>query len=112
MRLDVFNRDGFACCKCGDKKSTLNAHHVHYHPLAEGPWDYDSRTIITLCATCHEGEHSDLDNAKASVLLAIAAMGYTTAHELECLCDVLGALDRETLTRLFLERSNGKNQNN
>jgi len=61
LRLRVFARDEWSCRTCHKTTETLHAHHVHYHPLAEGPWDYDIDSIITLCANCHSDEHSDLE---------------------------------------------------
>ncbi len=112
MRLRVYERDGFACRCCGSKEKTLHAHHVQYHPHAEGPWDYDQDTIITLCADCHSDEHSDLDSSKANVILALVKMGYWGTFELDSLCDILGVLTKDDLTKIFLERVYGSNQNN
>jgi hypothetical protein len=111
MRLRVFERDGFQCVSCGSKTKTLNAHHSHYHPLSEGPWDYDMDTIFTLCADCHSDEHANSGASKASVLLALAKIGFWSEYEMGCLCDILGVLTKDDLTRMFLEKSNGKNQN-
>lgn len=38
VRLEVFNRAGFACEVCGDKSSTLHAHHGTYF-YGIDPWD-------------------------------------------------------------------------
>jgi hypothetical protein len=111
MRLRVYERDGFKCRICGCATKTLNAHHVHYHPYAEGPWDYDSDTIITLCVDCHSDEHINLDASKANVMLALAKMGYWGNFEFDALCDVLEGLTKEDLTQLFREKSYGSNQN-
>ena len=101
MRLRVYERDGFKCKICGCATKTLNAHHVQYHPFAEGPWDYDPDTIITLCVDCHSDEHIELEASKANVMLALVKM-----------CDVFGSLSKNDLTQLFLEKSCGSNQNN
>lgn len=59
-RLEVMDRDGFACQICGDKTTTLNVHHRYYiltggsHPRA--PWDYPMETFVTLCEPCHKRE--------------------------------------------------------
>jgi hypothetical protein len=111
MRLRVYERDGFACRCCGSTTKTLHAHHCHYHPYSEGPWDYDMDTIITLCVECHSDEHAGLDATKANVMLALAKMGYWGIFELDALCDVLGKLSKEDLTQLFREKANGTNQN-
>ena len=38
-RLEIFERDGWSCCRCGDTESTLNVHHLRYVP-GHDPWDY------------------------------------------------------------------------
>jgi hypothetical protein len=84
LRLRVFDRDGWKCRACKKENKTLNAHHVQYHPFAEGPWDYDIESIITLCSDCHVDEHSDLDAAKANLIIALTKKGYVTAYDFDC----------------------------
>jgi len=52
-RYDVYLRDGFACCHCGDDKGgNLNAHHIRSfanHPDLR----FDVRNGVTLCEGCH-----------------------------------------------------------
>ena len=52
FRLEVFQRDGFACRFCGDKESTLHAHHLQYNGQ---PWEANIEDVITLCDKCHSG---------------------------------------------------------
>lgn len=89
LRLRVFERDEWTCRNCGSISKTLNAHHVQYHPYAEGPWDYDIQTIITLCSDCHSEEHTGIDAAKANVILALAKKGYVTTFDFDCLTDLI-----------------------
>ncbi|MBU2647516.1 HNH endonuclease [bacterium] len=56
-RLEIFNRDDFKCVLCGDKNTTLHAHHIFYDKGLE-PWEYDNQSIQTLCETCHERIHA------------------------------------------------------
>lgn len=112
MRLRVFERDNFTCRCCGDKSKTLNAHHAHYHPFSEGPWDYDMDTIITLCSDCHSDEHTSLDSSKANLILAIVKMGYWGSFEFDSLSTMLDVITKEDIKKIFLEKSNGTNQNN
>ena len=53
LRLEVMQRDGFACTLCGDTKSTLNVHHRHYE-RDRAPWEYQTEILRTLCESCHE----------------------------------------------------------
>ncbi len=89
LRLRVFERDQWTCRVCDGKEKTLHAHHVHYHPLAEGPWDYDLETIVTMCSDCHSDEHTELDAAKANLILALAKKGYVTSFDFECLATII-----------------------
>ena len=55
-RLEVMERDGFCCQRCGDKTKTLNVHHLKYSKRGN-PWDVDARNLVTLCERCHESAH-------------------------------------------------------
>lgn len=54
-RLEIFERDNWACVLCCDHESTLNVHHVEYIKNKE-PWDYDDKYLWTLCNKCHDIE--------------------------------------------------------
>ncbi len=109
LRLRVFERDNWTCRNCGRKDKTLNAHHVHYHPYAEGPWDYDTETIIALCSDCHSDEHTELSAYQASVILALAKIGYVTSYDYDCLLTILSKISKDDLDCLFMEKEYGKN---
>lgn len=51
-RLEIFKRDNWRCCLCGDTENTLHVHHLRYKKNAD-PWDYDNDDLITLCESCH-----------------------------------------------------------
>ena len=85
MRLQVFERDHWSCRICETKETSLHAHHPHYHPDAEGPWDYDIDTIITLCEDCHENEHANLATVKADLILALVKIGFCTSDDFQFL---------------------------
>src|SRR6185312_12685731 len=51
-RLDVFNRDSFACTNCGRSDIELQVHHYDYIKGVE-PWEYPMDMLTTLCADCH-----------------------------------------------------------
>lgn len=52
-RLEIMQRDNFACKKCQDTLSNLQVHHTYYKPHTD-PWDYPDEALITLCELCHE----------------------------------------------------------
>ena len=49
-RLEIMQRDGFACVSCGDSSSTLHVHHKRYQGEL---WESPSDDLQTLCETCH-----------------------------------------------------------
>lgn len=56
-RLDVLNRDGFACIKCGNSKVELHVHHTFYD--GRKPWEYELSALETLCKLCHQKHHGN-----------------------------------------------------
>lgn len=59
-RLRILERDGFECCNCGDRNSTLEIHHHQYKGWNTNPWDYDDEHLQTLCSKCHRKITDDL----------------------------------------------------
>lgn len=51
-RLDILERDGWACKSCGDTETTLHIHHHQYNKGAS-PWEYDNDLLVTYCEDCH-----------------------------------------------------------
>ena len=51
-RLEIIQRDGFACCACKAKDHPLNVHHGFY-ARGVNPWEYSDDTLWTLCEDCH-----------------------------------------------------------
>lgn len=49
-RLEILERDGWKCQKCGDEKSTLHVHHLTY---SGNLWDVDNDSLAALCEHCH-----------------------------------------------------------
>lgn len=56
-RLEIFNRDNWACTNCGETKLELHAHHELY---SGEPWEVSSDLIKTLCHLCHTNKHKAL----------------------------------------------------
>lgn len=50
-RLEILQRDNWACTFCGDKETSLHIHHTKY---TGEPWEAPSEDLKTLCAHCHE----------------------------------------------------------
>ncbi len=52
-RLQILERDNFACKMCGDKNNPLHIHHKRY--INDNlPWEYQDDDLITLCEYCHK----------------------------------------------------------
>ena len=58
-RLQILERDLFACKLCSDTTSTLHVHHRYYEGYKD-PWDYNNSCLITLCESCHEIEETSI----------------------------------------------------
>ncbi len=56
-RLEILNRDGWACVLCFNSKDQLHVHHLFYEKGKE-PWEYNSGFLITLCSDCHKEDES------------------------------------------------------
>jgi hypothetical protein len=52
-RLEIFERDGWACMACSSKSKTLHVHHIFYLPKKE-PWEIPNGFLITFCEGCHK----------------------------------------------------------
>lgn len=53
-RLEIMQRDKYACQHCHSTTNTLHVHHVHYNKGAM-PWEYEDDMLMTLCEDCHNG---------------------------------------------------------
>jgi hypothetical protein len=67
LRLQIFERDEFACQRCGDDKSTLHVHHLRYIPGKE-PWEYPIGVCLTLCEECHTFEYENMSNSISGLI--------------------------------------------
>lgn len=56
-RQQILRRDNYKCSKCANTQQ-LHVHHLIYQYGFE-VWEYEDQYLITLCSTCHEGEHQD-----------------------------------------------------
>lgn len=70
-RLEILERDGWACTICGDKEKTLHVHHMHYL-YGAAPWEYENGYLSTLCEDCHEEEGACKKNEIETLRCAMA----------------------------------------
>ena len=75
LRLQVLERDGWACILCEDTENTLAVHHKFYRKGVE-PWDYPLDTFVTLCETCHTEQYEFRPRVEQSLLQALKEKGF------------------------------------
>lgn len=73
-RLEIFERDGFACRVCGDTKKELQVHHIMYLAGLE-PWNYPGEVLVTLCVAHHEAEELGKHPAEAQLIETLRSLG-------------------------------------
>lgn len=66
-RLEIFQRDNFACTICGNTEHQLQVHHLYYLPEML-IWQYDNECYKTVCPKCHKILNKEL--SKISGILA------------------------------------------
>jgi len=76
LRLQVFERDGWACRWCYAKKQTLAVHHLWYETEAE-PWEATPESLLTVCESCHQTEYDSRAKYEALLLEAIRRKGFS-----------------------------------
>jgi len=54
-RLEILNRDNFACTDCKSTDKTLHVHHRYYEKGLD-IWDYPDNAFLSLCEDCHKAE--------------------------------------------------------
>jgi hypothetical protein len=81
-RLEVMEREGFACQQCHSIDKTLNVHHGFYASGYE-PWEYPSKSLHCLCEECHEMRQS----REHDVHLEISKLTFSELDSL--MCDVM-----------------------
>lgn len=96
-RLQILERDGFACKNCGDANSTLNVHHTFYWDKEDEvpPWDYNDVSLMTLCDSCHDLEHKEISIHREQLIRVISEAGLGSCLKLDTLIDAF-ALSLET----------------
>lgn len=95
-RLEILERDHFACQICFDGESELHVHHKSYRYGAM-PWDYDNNLLVTLCKNCHAEETANLKNEERA-LLDTLKIGGANSQELNALMDAFADMRRHPLT--------------
>ena len=68
-RLEIMQRDGFRCKRCGNNDKQLHVHHIIYCNDFKDPWDYPDYLLITLCMDCHDLEGNIIQRGIADNIL-------------------------------------------
>lgn len=97
-RLQIMERDGWACRLCEDNQSTLAVHHRDYLP-GRNPWDYPDNLLITLCEHCHEEE---MERRGIEDRLIHSLRENLFSNELFLLTDAITSLPELTQPDLFM----------
>lgn len=74
MRLEILQRDDWACQICFDTKSTLNVHH-RYYEAGRDPWNYPEPALVTLCEDCHALEGDYRAESETRLIKALRSAG-------------------------------------
>lgn len=81
-RLEILNRDGWKCRRCGEKTKTLHVHHVAYL-RGKAPWEHPDTGMLTLCHGCHAIAESTAECFKA-ILCGDGMNGMFLMSEVAC----------------------------
>ena len=68
-RLEILDRDEWACQLCHDSESPLHVHHKGY-VKGRDPWAYDDSWLATVCEVCHQIETDERYPTNDSLVLA------------------------------------------
>lgn len=72
-RLEILQRDDFACRDCEATDKTLHVHHCLYRQNLN-PWEYRDDELRTLCEDCHQKRGKVEANVKLEFARLLAQM--------------------------------------
>ena len=82
LRLQVFERDEWACQWCYAKKRTLAVHHLWYEKGAE-PWEAGMDSLLTVCELCHQQEYEYRNQYESELLEVLRRKGFSAVGILQ-----------------------------
>jgi hypothetical protein len=88
VRLEVMQRDGWKCIRCGEATRTLHVHHTYYLD-GHNPWDYPPESLQTVCEDCHHFEYEDRPQAEQALLQSLRVLGFDST-DVKILADAFG----------------------
>jgi hypothetical protein len=98
-RLEILERDGFACRACGDGASTLHVHHVMYRQ-GRDPWEYPACMLLTLCELCHKPGTTETFEMVEELMASISPASKSPVAEATELFRFLSEDGAQLLTKL------------
>ena len=78
-RLEILQRDDWACSVCGCTNKTLHVHHTWYDRDAE-PWGAGDSELVTLCEDCHANERESRAESMQLLAEALGMSGFLSRH--------------------------------
>ena len=96
-RLEIFERDGWECVRCGDATTELHVHHKRYDKW-KNPWDYNNQDLETLCEFCHKNKHEVDHNGLIEVKFGVSGGGNTIILCPFCNNDCISVVDVKIVT--------------
>lgn len=106
-RLEIFERDAFACRYCGDKSKTLHVHHLKYDG---DPWDVPEKYLLTVCEECHQEEHENRRHMEDYLLMTLRTSGASNV-DVDIIATIFEEMgDISVINKYFMRwiNSNGK----
>ena len=79
LRLEILERDEWTCKNCNNKKGTLHVHHKYYEKNKK-PWEYNNKSLVTLCNDCHESEGKNSKFNEKIFREAFYCAGFLSEH--------------------------------
>jgi hypothetical protein len=99
-RLEVMERDGFACVYCDSAEKTLNVHHSYYE-RGNAPWEYPDSSLHTLCEDCHKIAQESLTQLHREI-------GHLSLGDIDILCGVALGLQLQADPDVLVEVRDGQ----
>lgn len=82
-RLEILERESFACQECKAKDKKLNVHH-NYYDKGKMAWEYNETCYDVLCDDCHEKRHKALKYVE----IALCGKGTQYIEKVACIIEL------------------------
>ena len=96
-RLQILDRDEWACQNCMISGVVLHVHHIAYRMRAE-PWDYPDHMLVPLCAECHGSAADETYSMVEAIMAARLRLGPFAPEHLAAVGALFRAMPPEIAT--------------